>query len=159
MKIPFKFAIVVGLLFGTVFTLSIYNDIQSNNDYTNQKIHYPTILRMDCDEIGLLGAYNRRTNLLTICSGSSPEQEAQTLRHELVHFAQDYVTGLDNDTHTLISGRSVVQKIWDDPSLSPEIKAHIKENYTPEQYLIELEAYILQDYPFGSTLTYKEVHQ
>ena len=86
---------------------------------------------------------------------SSLAQEAETLRHELVHFEQDLATGLDNNTQTLISGESVVQKIWDDSSLHPELKAHIIEHYQPKQYLIELEAYLLQDYPLGYVLTYE----
>jgi len=159
MNIPFKFALVAGLLFGTVFTLSIYSDYRGNNS-TNQQVsevQYPTIVRRNCGTAGLLGYYNRQTNLLTICTGFSVEQEAETLRHELVHFEQDYATGLDNNTQTLISGESVVQKIWDDPSLYPELKQHIEKYYLPHQYLIELEAYLLQDYPLGYTLTYTEV--
>jgi hypothetical protein len=103
----------------------------------------------------LLGSYNRRTNILTLCSGYSVYQEAETLRHELVHFQQDAADGLENTTHVLISGESVVQKIWDDSSLFPEVKAHIIKYYQPNQYLIELEAYLLQDYPMGHVLTYK----
>jgi hypothetical protein len=157
MNIPFKHALVTGLLFGTVFTLGIYNDYQGNNDYTSQQISevvYPTIVRRDCGTAGLGGYYNRQTNLLTLCTGYSVEQEAEILRHELVHFEQDHADGLDNDTHTLISGESVVQNIWNDDSLYPELKTHIKKYYTPEQYLIELEAYILQNYPLGYVLTY-----
>jgi hypothetical protein len=158
MNVSFKFALVAGLLFGTIFTLSIVNDYKGNNS-TNQQVsevQYPTIQRKAC-EPGLLGSYNRGTNLLTLCSGYSVEQEAQTLRHELVHFQQDYKDGLENNTSELISGESVVQKIWDNSSLFPELKQHIIKYYQPHQYLIELEAYLLQDFPMGHVLTYNEV--
>lgn len=157
MNISFKHALVAGLLFGTIFTLSIVNDYKSNNDYTNQQVsevQYPTIQRRQCEPL-ILGSYNRQTNILTLCSGYSVDQEAETLRHELVHFEQDLADGLENSTQVLISGESVVQKIWDDNSLYPELKAHIIKYYQPHQYLIELEAYILQDFPLGYILTYE----
>ena len=157
MNIPFKSALVVGILLGTIFILSVVNDYKTNNDYTSQQVsgvQYPTIVRRECEPL-VLGSYNTQTNILTICSGYSAEQEAETLRHELVHFEQDLLDGLGNNTTGLISGESVVQKIWDDNSLYPGLKAHIKQYYQPYQYLIELEAYLLQDYPFGYIL---EVH-
>ena len=156
MNVSFKFALVAGLLFGTIFTLSIVNDYKGNNSTSNQvsEVQYPTIVRQACEPM-LLGSYNRGTNLLTLCTGFSVDQEAETLRHELVHFQQDLADGLDNSTHVLISGVSVVQKIWDDSSLYPELKQHIIEYYQPHQYLIELEAYLLQDYPMGYVLTYE----
>jgi len=156
MNIPFKYALVAGLLFGTVFSLGIINDYKGNNAPNNQvsEVVYPTIQRKAC-EPGLLGSYNRGTNLLTLCSGYSVDQEAETLRHELVHFEQDLADGLENTTQVLISGESVVKNIWDDPSLYPEVKAHIIKYYQPEQYLIELEAYLLQSYPLGYVLTYE----
>jgi hypothetical protein len=160
MNVSFKFALVAGLLFGTIFTLSVYNDYKGNNDYNSNQVSevvYPTIVRRDCGTAGLLGTYNRQTNLLTLCTGFSVNQEAETLRHELVHFQQDYKDGLENNTSELINGEDVVQKIWDDDSLVPELKAHIVKYYNPEQYLIELEAYLLQDYPMGHVLTYNEV--
>ena len=157
MNIPFKYALVVGLLFGTVFSLGIINDYKGNNDYTNNQVsevQYPTIQRKACEPM-LLGSYNRQTNILTLCSGYSVEQEAETLRHELIHFQQDLKDGLENSTSELLSGESVVQAIWDDDSLYPELKAHIIEYYQPHKYLIELEAYLLQAYPIGHVLTYE----
>jgi hypothetical protein len=152
----FKFALVASLLFGTVFSLSVINDYKGNNSTNNQvsEVQYPTIQRKACEPM-LLGSYNRGTNILTLCSGYSVEQEAETLRHELVHFQQDLKDGLENNTHVLLSGESVVQQIWDDSSLYPELKQHIKQYYQPHQYLIELEAYLLQDYPLGYVLTYE----
>jgi hypothetical protein len=156
MNVSFKFALVAGLLFGTIFSLSIISDYKSNNSTNNQisEVQYPTIIRQEC-EPDILGSYNRGTNILTLCSGFTVEQEAETLRHELVHFQQDYKDGLENYTSELLSGESVVQSIWNDDSLYPKVKAHIIKYYQPEQYLIELEAYILQDFPLGYVLTYE----
>jgi hypothetical protein len=151
----FKINCTVALLLTVVLSLGIVNDYnKEQNNTTDNQVAQLEIVKADCPPL-LLGSYNRQTKVLTICKGLTKEVEQETLTHEMIHYYQDFKDGLNNTTHEVISGKDVVQQIWDDDSLFPELKAHIVNNYSPDNYLPELEAYILENYPLGNVLTYE----
>ena len=105
-----------------------------------------------CTE-NVLGYYSLVTKGITICeSASSPALISEVITHERIHYAQDLKDGLDNYTLDTISDYKTVTTLFL-RSVDSQLAQHIINNYPPDRWIIEFEAYKLEKLPLGTLLT------
>ena len=96
----------------------------------------------------MLAYYHSEQKYLSFCSNNmnnySNSERIMVLKHELIHLAQDCKAGFNNNNLTAILPKHILLNAHD--LMSDEIIRMIENSYPESNWVIELEAYVLQNF-------------
>jgi hypothetical protein len=147
-------ALITGFSIASIIGAVVPQEYQSSPDITQPKI----VHSLTCKQ-GVQGFYNTGRNDITMCILPGHPDYDSTLRHEYQHFLQDAQDGIQNGTVETVTDRTTLTTIWNHlEKTNHPLYQHITQYYHPSHWVIELEAYLLQESPYSVTHITIESH-